>query len=137
MKLIRQLWYILSRKERIEGSILLCAMALGALFEAVSIGLIVPFIAVFKDPGLVLKAPVAQPLLSALNIREPQVLLIALGLGLVGAFVIKSSYLVLLYRWLFRYVFAKQVALARQLFPQKATYFYPKVPFGVLVEDLS
>ncbi|MBI3555349.1 MAG: hypothetical protein HY074_03675 [Deltaproteobacteria bacterium] len=28
-------------------------------------------------------------------------------------------------------------ALARQLFPQKATYFYPKVPFGVLVEDLS
>lgn len=28
-------------------------------------------------------------------------------------------------------------ALARSLFPQKATYFYPKVPFGLLVEDLK
>jgi ABC-type multidrug transport system fused ATPase/permease subunit len=115
MKLIRQLWYILSRRERIEGSILLCGMALGALFEAVSIGLVVPFIAVLKEPGLVLNAPAAQPLLSALNIREPQVLLIALGLGLIGAFVIKSGYLLLLYRSLFRYVFEKQVTLTRQL----------------------
>ena len=113
--LLRQLWYILSRRERIEGSILLCGMALGALFEAISIGLVVPFIAVLKDPGLVLEAPVAQPLLSALNIRGPQALVIALGLGLVGAFVIKSSYLVLLYRWLFRYVFENQVTLSRQL----------------------
>jgi ATP-binding cassette subfamily C protein len=116
VKLIGQLWYILSRSERIEGSILLCAMALGAVFEAVSIGLVVPFIAVLRDPGLVLKAPVAQPLLSLLNIREPQALVIALGLGLIGAFVIKSGYLVLLYRWLSRYVFDTQVALTRQLF---------------------
>jgi len=115
VKLIRQLWYILTPRERVEGAILLCGMALGALFEAVSIGLVIPFIAVLKDPGLVLEAPIAQPLLSVLNIREPQVLVITLGLGLVGAFVIKSGYLVLLYRWLFRYVFAKQVRLAHQL----------------------
>ncbi len=115
MKLIHQLWYILSPHERIEGAILLCGMALGALFEAISIGLVVPFIAVLKDPALVLQAPVAQPLLSALNIHDPQVLLVTLGLGLVVAFVVKSLYLVLLYRWLFRYVFAKHVALTRQL----------------------
>jgi ATP-binding cassette subfamily C protein len=113
--LIRKLWYILSPRERIEGSMLLCGKALGALFEAVSIGLVVPFIAVLKDPGLVLNAPVTQPLVSALNIREPQMLLVILGLGLVGAFVIKSGYLLLLNRWLFRYVFKKHVRLARQL----------------------
>src|SRR5713226_7479542 len=77
VKLIRQLWYILSPRERIEGSILLCGMALGALFEAVSIGLVVPFIAVLKEPGLVLNAPVAHGVLSFLNIRAPQELLIA------------------------------------------------------------
>src|SRR6266852_8337292 len=115
VKLIRQLWYILSPRERIEGLILLCGMALGAAFEAVSIGLVVPFIAVLKDPGLVLDAPLAQPVLSALNIREPQMLLIVLGLGLVGAFVIKSGYLLLLNRWLFHYIFATQVGLTRQL----------------------
>jgi len=115
VKLIRQLGYLLSPRERTQGMILLCGLALGALFEAVSISLVVPFIAVLKDPGLVLEAPIAQPLLSILHIRDPQVLLIALGLGLIAAFVIKSGYLLLLYRWLYRYIFAKQVALARQL----------------------
>ncbi len=115
MKLLGQLWYILNPRERIEGSLLVCGMALGALFEAVSIGLLVPFIAVLKEPELVYKAPAAQSLLSFLNIHEPQGVLIAVGLGLVWIFVVKSGYLLLLYRWLFRYVFDKQVRLARQL----------------------
>jgi len=115
VKLIRQLWYILNRRERINGALLLCGMALGAMFEAVSIGLLIPFIAVLKEPELVDKAPAARSVLSFLNIHEPQEMLIAIGLGLVGVFVVKSSYLVLLYRWLFRYVFEKQVRLARQL----------------------
>ncbi|MEW6056536.1 MAG: hypothetical protein AB1540_07960 [Bdellovibrionota bacterium] len=29
-----------------------------------------------------------------------------------------------------------QRSLERKLFPQKATYFYPKIPFGLLVQDL-
>jgi ATP-binding cassette subfamily C protein len=115
VKLIGQLWYILNRRERIEGALLLCGMALGAMFEAVSIGLLIPFIAVLKEPELVYKAPAARSLLSFVNIREPQEVLTAIGLGLVGVFVIKSGYLVLLYRWLFRYVFEKHVNLARQL----------------------
>jgi len=115
VKLIRQLWYILNRRERSNGALLLCGMALGAMFEAVSIGLLIPFIAVLKEPELVDKAPAARSVLSFLNIHEPQEMLIAIGLGLVGVFVIKSGYLVLLYRWLFRYVFEKHVNLARQL----------------------
>lgn len=115
MTLIRQLQYILSPRERVEGGALLCAMALGALFEIIGIGLVVPFIAVLKDPALVLDQPLAQPLLSALSLRDPHKLLIALGLGLIAAFLIKSSYLLLLNRWQCRYVFGKQVTLARQL----------------------
>jgi len=115
VQLIRRLWFILSRRERIEGSLLLCGMTLAALLEAVSIGLVVPFIAVLKDPRLILDAPLAQPLLSALDLHDPKLLLIVLALGLVGAFVLKSGFLILLYRWLFRYVFDMQVRLLRQL----------------------
>ena len=115
MKLIRQLQFILSPREQVEGIALLCAMALGALFEVVGIGLVVPFIAVLKDPALVLDQPLARPILSALSLRDPHRLLIALGLGLIAAFVIKSSYLLLLNRWQCRYVFDKQATLARQL----------------------
>ena len=115
VKLIRQLRYIFNRRERIDGALLLCGMALGAMFEAVSVGLLVPFIAVLKEPELVDEAPVVPFLLSFLNIREPQGVLIAVALGLVGVFVVKSGYLLFLYRWLFRYVFDKQVRLARRL----------------------
>jgi ATP-binding cassette subfamily C protein len=115
VKLIQQLWFILSPQERVEGSLLLCGMALGALFEAVSIGLLVPFVAVLKEPELVYKVPVVGSVLSFLNMREPQALLIATGFGLVGVFVSKSAYLTFLYRWLFRYIFDNQVKLARRL----------------------
>jgi ATP-binding cassette subfamily C protein len=115
VKLRTELWYILSRREKIEGTILLFCMALGALFEAVSIGLLVPFIAVLKNPQLVFKVSVARSLFSALNIHESQQMLIAVGLGLIAVFVVKSVYLVLLYRWLFQYIFATHFRLGRQL----------------------
>jgi hypothetical protein len=33
--------------------------------------------------------------------------------------------------------YVRERALARRTLPQKSTYFFPKIPFGVLVEDLS
>jgi ATP-binding cassette, subfamily B, bacterial PglK len=90
-------------------------MALGAVFEALSIGLVLPFIGVLKEPTLVLNAPGADRVLSLLKIVEPQGLLLTFGLGMIVAFIIKSGYLLLLYRRLFRYVFETQVSLTRQL----------------------
>ncbi len=115
MKLIRQLWYILTPQERMEGTFLLCAMVLGAFFEAVSIGLVIPFIAVLREPELLSKVPHIQPLLSNLNINDPRELFFLLGPALIALFAIKTGYLIYLYRWLFRYAMKKEVNLARQL----------------------
>src|SRR5216683_651391 len=90
-------------------------MAVGALFEAVSIGLVVPLVAVVKEPELLFKVPLIRPLVSALNVREPQQLLVILGPGLVALFTIKSGYLIQLYRWLFGYVFKKHLKLSHEL----------------------
>lgn len=115
MKLIRQLWYILTPQERIEGGFLLCAMVVGALFEAVSIGLVIPFIAVLKEPELLDKAARIIPPLSRLDIHQPRQLFYLLGPALIALFAIKTGYLIQLYRWLFRYAMRKEVNLARQL----------------------
>ena len=98
-----------------EGAFLLCAMVLGAFFEAVSIGLIIPFIAVLKKPDLLFKAEPLRPLLSNLNISDPRDLFFILGPALIALFAIKTAYLIQLYRWLFRYAMKKHVNLARQL----------------------
>ena len=115
MKLIRQLWYILTPQERMEGAFLLCAMVLGAFFEALSIGVVIPFIAVLKQPELLSKSRYLQPLLSHLDVSEPRQLFFILGLTLIALFAIKMGYLIQLYRWLFRYAMKKHVNLARQL----------------------
>ncbi len=115
MKVIRQLWHILAPRRRIEGAILLCGLALGALFEALSIGLIIPFIAVLKDPAVVLQAPAAEWFLSVLGIGDAQSLIIAFAVALFGAFVLKSSYLMFLYNCLYRYAFDEQASLSRRL----------------------
>ncbi len=115
VKLVQELWYLLSPRERIEGFVLLCGMALGAVLEAVGIGLVVPFIAALKDPKLVFDLPVAHRVLSFLHIDQPQQLLIALGFALFATYVLKSGYLLLLYQRLYRYVFDKQASLARRL----------------------
>jgi ATP-binding cassette, subfamily B, bacterial PglK len=115
VKLIRELRYLLARGEKIEGAFLLAGMAFGALFEAVSIGLIVPLVAVVKDPGLLFKVPLIRPLVFTLNLGEPRRLLAILGPGLVAIFAIKSGFLILLYRWLFGYVYKKHIKLSHQL----------------------
>jgi len=98
-----------------EGALLLCAMVFGAFFETVSVGVVIPFIAVLKDPELLLKAGHFQPLLSKLNTSDPRELFYILGPVLVALFAIKTGYLIQLYRWLFRFAMKKEVKLARQL----------------------
>ena len=85
------------------------------LFETVSIGVIIPFIAVLKQPELIARSNHLQPLLSHLNLSEPRELLLALGIALISLFAIKTGYLILLYRWLYRYAMKKHVNLSRQL----------------------
>ena len=115
MKLIRELWYILTPSERREGAFLLLAMVLGAFFETVSIGIVLPFIAVLKEPALLSKAGYLQSLLSALHITEPRQLFFILGPVLIVLFAIKTGYLAILYWWLFRYAMQKHVTLSRKL----------------------
>jgi ATP-binding cassette, subfamily B, bacterial PglK len=115
VKAIKQLWYVLTPQERVEGAFLFCAMVLGALFETVSVGLILPFIAVLKEPELLAKSERLRPFLSYLDISEPRKLFFILGPALIIFFAIKTGYLILMYRWLLRYGMKKHASLARQL----------------------
>jgi ATP-binding cassette, subfamily B, bacterial PglK len=115
LKLVRQLWYILTPKERMEGALLLCAMVLGALFETLSIGVIFPFIAILKEPELLSKSAYLRPFLPQHGLPEPRLLFLSLAIILIFLFAVKTGYLILLYRWLYRYAMTKHMNLSRQL----------------------
>ena len=132
MKLVRQLWYILTPKERMEGGLLLCAMVLGALFETLSIGIIIPFIAMVKDPELIAKSRYLQPFLPQHDNYEPRLLFLTLGITMISLFSVKTGYLILLYRWLYRYAMKKHVNFSRQLLAG-----YLSAPYTLLVQRNS
>ena len=74
--MIKLLRNIFNRRERAQGTIVIFAMFLGALFEALGVGLVVPFVLAVSEPKHVFDAPLAAPLLAALDINEPHELLL-------------------------------------------------------------
>ncbi len=126
MKVFRQLWYILDRRERIEGLFLLVFMTLGAGLETVSIGLVLPFIPILNDPSLLLKYTATRKLAFWLGLHQPLQLLMAAGFGLIGAFIFKSVVLIALSRFEFRYIFSIHRRLSKQLM---AGYLYAPYTF--------
>lgn len=115
MNPVAPLWYILTRREKVEGGFLLGAMVLGAFFEAMSIGLVIPFIAVLKEPELLDKVSHISSVFANLKLHDARQLFFLLGPVLIAIFIVKTFYLTQLYRWLFRYAMNKEVDLARQL----------------------
>lgn len=66
---LRRLWYTLSRRKRLEGGVLLCGIARGALFEALSTRLVVPFITTLNDPGRMMANPAFRKLFALVNVQ--------------------------------------------------------------------
>jgi ATP-binding cassette, subfamily B, bacterial PglK len=113
MELLRQAWLLFEPRERLRAVALLMMMMIGAGFEALGVGLVMPFIALLADPSSVTKMPVLAGLLEG---SSEATILMWMGLGLLGVYVIKNGYLALMYYVQFRFVFHNQVRLSRRLF---------------------
>ncbi len=116
MDMARQVWSLFDGPQRWRAVGLFFLMLIGAGFEALGIGLIMPFIALVADPTSVEGMPLLPEVLSALGITTGSGVVIAAGLGLLGVYVIKNCFLALMYYSQFRFVFANQVRLSRRLF---------------------
>ena len=117
MKLIRQLWYILTPKERMEGGFLLVRDGSRRFFrDSERRGRFPLYRSAQGARTFIQMQDTYNRLLSRLDVSDPRrQLFFILGLILIALFAIKMGYLIQLYRWLFRYAMKKHVNLARQL----------------------
>ena len=76
--LLRRLWLHLSHRRRIQFGMLLILMLLSSISEIISIGTLLPFLAVLSEPNKVLNNPYADLLISTLGITSPGELLFPL-----------------------------------------------------------
>lgn len=116
LEIIGRLYELLGNRERIQALALLLGMCLGALFEALGIGLIFPFIAAIENVQNLAELPGGDLFLEMVGSYGAPTILTGLAGVLALSFVLKNGYLALL-NWLqFKFVFRSQVKLSSRLF---------------------
>ena len=84
---------IFDNRERFQATVLLLMMLIGAGFEVLDIGIIVPFIGVLNNPAIIQDNRSLGELYNFLGMDSAQQFMLALGCGLLGVYVIKNTYL--------------------------------------------
>lgn len=88
-QLLNRLWHHISVRRRRQFLILLVLMILASFAEIISIGAVLPFLAVLTAPGRIFKHPTAQPFIQTLGLTSADQLLlpltIAFGLAAIMA----------------------------------------------------
>ena len=77
-RLLAQLWRYTSPRRRGQFAMLLVLMILASFTEILSIGAVLPFLAILTDPVRVFAHPSAKPFIQALGLTEPKQLLLPL-----------------------------------------------------------
>lgn len=75
-----RLWRHISRRRRCQFGLLLLLMILASLAEMLSIGTVLPFLAVLSAPGLIYEHPIAQPFIQAFGLASADQLLLPFAL---------------------------------------------------------
>lgn len=89
-QLLRRLWHHINLRRRIQFGILFLLMIFASLCEVISIGAVLPFLGGLTAPDRLFDHPIAQPLISALNLTEPKQLLLPLTIAFAFAALISG-----------------------------------------------
>lgn len=114
-ELIKRVSAVLGARRRMQAIGLLFMMTVGAGLEALGIGLIMPFIALFSDPESFRDYELLELAYSWMGLETPRELLFVSAATLLGIYVIKNAYLTLLYWVQYQYLYSTYVELSKGL----------------------
>lgn len=98
LQLLCRLWYCISHRRRRQFGFLLALMILTSFAEILSIGTVLPFLAVLTAPSHVFESHTAQPFIHVFNINTPDQLLLPLTIAFgLAAFIAGAMRLLLLW----------------------------------------
>ena len=96
--LLTRLWLHISKRRRTQFALLLILMILASFAEIISIGAVLPFLAVLTDPDRIFNYPSVQPFIHAAGLTSPTQLLLPLTI-LFGIAALISGAIRLLLLW--------------------------------------
>ncbi|MGP4106330.1 ABC transporter ATP-binding protein [Virgibacillus sp. L01] len=121
---IKKLLKLFNKREKKKLIILFFMMVVAALFEAIGIGLIVPFVGIVTDPDIIQEQAVLSFMYDLFNFRSTTSFVIFSVVMLLVVFLFKNLYLLLFNYAQFRVILNQQVKLSRDLFREYLTKPY-------------
>ena len=113
-----KIWALLTAPERRSAVALLGLMFIGMVLETLSVGLVIPALALFTQNDIARKYPALRPTLEALGNPSQQTLVIGGMLLLVAVYLVKVLFLAFLAWRQTRFAFAVQAHLSQRLFTE-------------------
>lgn len=116
MEILRKLFRILDKKEKMQILLLALLMSLGAVLETFGIGLLIPFIKQLNDPEIITKNARMLWLYQSLGMGSTQEFLMWSCIALIGFFIFKNAYIFLLNFIQYRIIHRNRAALVVRVF---------------------
>lgn len=124
MNSVHKLLRLFSRKEKQKLIVLLFMMIAAAVFETISIGVIVPFVGMVVNPNVIQEQPVLANVYGWLNFQTVNAFIIFAVIILLAVFVIKNVYLLFFNYTQIKVTLNQKVRLSRDLFQAYLTKPY-------------
>lgn len=112
----RRIWELMSAPERRGGIALLGLMFFGMVLETLSVGLVVPVLALLTQPDYASRVPALGRLIARLGNPSRETLILGAMLSLTAAFIVKNVYLAFVTWRQMRFAFRVPAQLSRRLF---------------------
>ena len=121
---MKKVLMLFDKKEKSKLLLIFIMMIVAAIFETLSIGVIVPFVGVITNPTIIQEQAFLSTLYEVLNFQSNKAFIVFTVVLLLLVFIIKNLYL-LLYNYIqYRIVLNQQVKLSTQLFGEYLTKPY-------------
>ncbi|MFC4620014.1 ABC transporter ATP-binding protein [Camelliibacillus cellulosilyticus] len=121
---IQKLLMFFNKKEKKRLILLFCMMIIGAAFETIGIGMIVPIVGIITNPNIIHQQEILSYIYSMLHFRSDEAFIVFAVISLLAIFILKNLYLLFFNYVQLRVVSNQQVKLSRKLFKAYLTKPY-------------
>ena len=116
MQSVKKLWVLLDRRQRRNSLLLLGLMIAGALLEVIAVGAVPAFVALLSGPERVLRYAAVSRLFAKVGADRPDTRILFAAAAVAAFFVLKNLYQSVFTYLQARFIFNRQIDLAKRLY---------------------
>ena len=114
--MLKKIYAVLDKKQRIEVFLILIVIFINSIFELAGVSAVMPLFKAVTDPAVIDENVMFQWAMRILHLESGTKLIIVMALGLAAIYVIKNLYILWMNRVLYKFSYENQAKLAGKMF---------------------